>query len=98
MILREGSIDREADDQGAAAREHAAAIENHGGVHCVLLPPVEASAVCISVAARCTARRMRIWVPQRHRLGSISARICSSVGLEFLRNSACARIIMPAMQ
>ena len=47
-ILREGIAKREADDQRAAAREHAAAIENHGGVHCVLLPPVDASAVCIS--------------------------------------------------
>jgi len=59
---------------------------------------VESSAVSINFAARCTARRMRICVPQRHRCGSSSARICSSVGLEFLCSSACARIIIPLIQ
>ena len=35
----------------------------------------DASAVCINWPARCTARRMRICVPQRHRLSASSARI-----------------------
>ena len=84
LILRKGVREREADDQGAAALEQPAAIEDEGGVHCALLLSAgTSSAVSISRAARCTARRMRIWVPHRHRCGASSARICSSVGLEF---------------
>ena len=49
-------------------------------------------------AARWTARRMRIWVPQRHRLGSSQARISASLAVGFFCSSACARIIMPGMQ
>ena len=37
LVLREGLRQREADDQRATAREHAAAVENHGDVHGVLL-------------------------------------------------------------
>src|SRR5580704_6739320 len=65
LILRKSLRQREADDQRAAAGEHLAAVENEGAVHCALLWPLEASAVCIRCAARCTARRMRMWVPQR---------------------------------
>ena len=69
LVLREGTGQRETDDQRAAARKHAAAIENDRGVHRALPRWFgDSSAVSISRAARCTARRMRIWVPQRHRL------------------------------
>ena len=36
--------------------------------------------------------------PQRHRLGSMCARISASLALTFFCSKACARIIMPAMQ
>ena len=52
----------------------------------------------MAVAARRTARRMRIWVPQRQRLGAMCARSSASVGRMLRSSSACARMIMPAMQ
>jgi hypothetical protein len=58
----------------------------------------DAAAASINREARRIARMIRICVPQRHKLGSISARICASVGLAFRCSNACARMIMPAMQ
>ena len=49
-------------------------------------------------AARRTARRMRMWVPQRQRLGAIALRISASLGFGVRSSSACARMTMPAMQ
>ena len=49
-------------------------------------------------AARRTARKMRMCVPQRQRLAPMCARISSSVGSRRRSSSAWARTIMPAMQ
>ncbi len=76
LILRESRRKREADDQGAATCEHAATVENHRRAHRALPWVAEdASAVFIKLMARCTARRMRMWVPHRHKCGSSSLRI-----------------------
>ncbi len=48
--------------------------------------------------ARPTARKMRMWVPQRQRFGSSAARISSSFAPGFFSSRACARIIIPGMQ
>ena len=61
---------RKGHDQRAAGPEQGAAGE--GGGHPAALP--------IAAAARRTARRMRAWVPQRHRLGAMWSRISASVG------------------
>jgi hypothetical protein len=49
-------------------------------------------------AARRTAARIRMCVPQRQRLSRRAARISSSPGCGFSRSRAWARITMPAMQ
>src|SRR5579883_3177041 len=99
LLLGEGAAQRKADDQRATTGEYASAIEDDRGVHRAL-PWLagDSSAVSIRCAARRTARRIRICVPQRQRWGASSARISASVGLELRCSSACARIIMPAMQ
>src|SRR5258705_8743896 len=76
LILRESRRKREADHQGAATCEHAATVENHRRAHRALPWVAEdASAVFIKLMSRCTARRMRLWVPHRHKCGSSSLRI-----------------------
>src|SRR5262249_20515512 len=45
-----------------------------------------------------TARMMRPWVPQRHRLPASPSRTCASVGCGFWSSSAFADMIMPLMQ
>ena len=92
---------READDQRAAAGQQLRR-DSETGVRALIAAPPGPSAIgrCdrIARAARRTAARMRIWVPQRHRLGLMCARISSSEGGGLRRSSACARMIMPGMQ
>src|SRR5262249_59871329 len=45
-----------------------------------------------------TARMMRPWVPQRHRLSASPSRTCASVGGGVLWSSGVAELIMPWMQ
>src|SRR5438128_6447132 len=49
-------------------------------------------------AARFTARRIRICVPQRHRLPARASLIWLSVGLGFLSSRALELMIMPLIQ
>ena len=51
-----------------------------------------------SLAARSTARTMRLCAPQRHRLRSSAARTSASLGVGLRRNNAAAEIRMPEMQ
>ena len=102
--LREGRVDREhgveadrhADrhDHGAGALEHRAAGERGEPVHLRhdRLPQP------IIVAARLTARRMFMWVPQRHLSPSSACLICASVGFLLSRRNAAAVMIQPLMQ
>ena len=95
LALRPGRRQRERQGQGAGGSQQAAPARVwQGRVH--ERPP--AGCLLKVFAARRTARRMRMWVPQRHRFGIMWLRICSSVGLGFLSSRACARMIMPAMQ
>ena len=52
----------------------------------------------IIVAARLTARRMLMWVPQRHLSPSSALLICASVGFLLSRKNAAAVMIQPLMQ
>src|SRR5262249_2670051 len=52
----------------------------------------------ISFAARCTARTMRLCVPQRQKLADNAFLICASVGFGFLSSKALAVTIMPLVQ
>src|SRR5262249_23370516 len=90
-LLRPRGTQRETDDERAAAGEQRPARqvglrrqERHG------VPALElvTDADFRFCAARRTARRIRIWVPQRHRLGCIAARICSSDGAGLFCSSA----------
>ncbi len=49
-------------------------------------------------AARSTARTIRPWVPQRHRLPSRAALTSFSAGAGFSRSRSTAVMIMPAVQ
>ena len=51
-----------------------------------------------SLAARSTARTMRLWAPQRHRLRSSAARTWGSLGLGLCASSAAAEMRMPERQ
>src|SRR5581483_10684259 len=51
-----------------------------------------------SLAARSTARTMRLWAPQRHRLRSSAARTSGSLGSGLRRSSAAAEMRMPDVQ
>src|SRR6185369_765445 len=53
---------------------------------------------CISFAARCTARTMRLCEAQRQRWPFSAWRISSLVGRGFFASSACADITMPLPQ
>src|SRR5471030_3153352 len=77
-------------DQRALAKQLAAGERVH--VRSSFTPPP------IATAARRTAARMRICVPQRQRLGAMCWRSSLSVGVVVRDSSACARMIMPAMQ
>src|SRR5665811_54035 len=79
---------READHDGPSALQEATT-GNDGAAHDVVTP---------SLAARFTARRMRVWVPQRQRLPASALRISSSPGLGLSVSRAWALIIMPEMQ
>ena len=83
-IRRERERDR---DGGAALQERPARGAGKEGSHAER-----------SFAARCTARTIRLCVPQRHRFPASAARICASDGSGFCDSSACALIIIPAMQ
>ena len=48
--------------------------------------------------ARCTARRISTWVPQRHRLCRNAWRICASLGRGVWASRALAAMIMPFRQ
>src|SRR6185436_19690951 len=90
----------ETDDQCTATPQQTAT--RHGAetrTHC-LASREEGSAVAdfIAAAARRMAARMRICVPQRHRFGLMCWRISLSEGARLRLSSACARMIMPAMQ
>ena len=80
----------EGHDQRALAEQRASAEHRH--VLSSRTPPPMAA------AARRTAARMRMWVPQRQRLGAMCWRSSVSVGVVVRSSSACARMIMPAMQ
>ena len=87
----------EGDDERAGAAKQGATRDRRGegGRHRLtyrLVAGLRAS------SARRTARRMRICVPQRHRLVCIWARMSSSLGAPPLSTSVCARITMPAVQ
>ena len=85
----------EGNDQAAREFEQAAPAEGCGHVvHCFSPTPAAGSLL----AARSTARRMRIWVPQRHRLPSSACLMSSRVGCGFCSSSAWAVMIMPPMQ
>ncbi|MDB5954512.1 MAG: hypothetical protein JWP60_1120 [Ramlibacter sp.] len=85
----------EGDHQRATAGQHGTPGEEGAHVAC---PVVPAAADCQPLAALCTARRMRMWVPQRHRLIAMCSRISASLGEELRSSSACARMTIPAMQ
>src|SRR5678815_465121 len=72
----------------------------------VMAPPYSAAPradeVCVSrtgpLAARWMAARMRVYVPQRHRLPLIAVLMSASVGFGVLASSAAADMIWPAWQ
>src|SRR5580704_3325785 len=70
-----------------ARREKIAVLSGHGA----LPQPIIA-------AARLTARRMAIWVPQRHFSPVKASRISASVGFFLSRRNAAAVMIQPLMQ
>src|SRR6185503_11920574 len=75
-------VERKRDDQGAAGLEEVAA-RGHD---------------CISFAAFCTARTMRLCDAQRQRWPLSARRISSLVGRGFFASSALADITMPLPQ
>ena len=84
---------REAHDQCPAACQKVAPLAIH--VH----PPFGRPRLAfMSPAARSTARRMRMCVPQRQRFVFMCRRISALEGAGFVSSSACARIIIPGMQ
>ena len=52
----------------------------------------------MALAARCTARTIRLCVPQRQRLAARALRICASVGFGLRSRNALAVMIMPLVQ
>ena len=55
-------------------------------------------ATLAALAARCTARTMRLCDPQRHRLPASAVLICASVGFGLASSKALADMIMPLVQ
>ena len=90
--LRHGSLKsagkREADDQRAGTDERVAA----GNLHIHGRLPYAAA------DARLTARTMRAWVPQRHRLLASAVLMSASLGFLFLVSKSAPCMIMPLMQ
>src|SRR5581483_6463710 len=74
--------DRERHDERAGAPQELAAVHLHAA----------------SPAARLTARRMRMCVPQRQRLPSMALRMSVSLGFGFLASKAAAVMTIPLMQ
>jgi hypothetical protein len=97
LRARQTRQERKADDECAAARDEAAPV--HGCGHrapthgCGHSAPTHGSR-----AARSTARRIRMWVPQRQRFPLICLRISALVGGGVRSSSACAWRIIPGMQ
>src|SRR5262249_7235194 len=88
---------READDQRAARGKKIAP----GNVAPRALAHVFGSLFPLAVMsrlARSTALTMRMWLPQRHRLGLMWRRISCRLGAGLRSSRACARMIMPGMQ
>ena len=95
-----------ADDQCARAPQHGAARNAdvvlpggeslRGGCHGFTALPDPP--LCMSPAARRTARRIRTCVPHRHRWDCSWVRISASEAWAFFCSNACARMIMPGMQ
>ena len=81
--LRHAEGEREAGDRGGRLEEFAAG--RLGGRHRVLE----------IVAARCTARRRRVYVPHRQTCVLNVSSICASVGAGAVLRSAAASMIMP---
>ena len=81
----------ERDNKGAGTRHRCAARQDHR--HWPFSGASGATAITRRIAAM-----MRKYVPQRQRLGSIQARMSSSVAAGLAANSAWARMIMPALQ
>ncbi len=82
-------------DERAAGLEQGAARERGGLVH---LGHDRLPQPAIAAAARLTARRMPMWVPQRHLRPSSACRISASVGFFLSRRNAAAVMIQPLMQ
>ena len=101
-----GEAGADADEQRAAGLQHAApGGVDAGGQECVGRSVGGARGEggvvvlhAIFSAARCTARTMRTWVPQRHRLAASASRICASLGFRLVLSSCAACITMPLMQ
>ena len=80
--------EREDDDKGAGAEQGFAAgnLDVHG------------ASLYACAEARLTARTMRAWVPQRHRLLASAFLISASLGFLFLARKAADCMTMPLMQ
>ena len=87
--LRQGRIQRNAKGQRDIARGFQEATT--GGGECVVHDQAP-------FAARRTARTMRLWAPQRHKLPSRAERTSASVGLGLRSSKAWACTIMPEVQ
>ena len=85
--FRHGARDREGDGEQPGGGEQRAAIDRIHGRAPQIVP-----------AARCSARTMRMWVPQRHRLAASASRMSPSLGLGFSFRKAAPCMIMPLMQ
>src|SRR5262249_57797009 len=82
-------------DESTAGLEHGAAREHRRFFH---LGHVRLPQPAIVSAARLTARRMPMWVPQRHLRPSSAWRISASVGFFLVARNAAAVMIQPLMQ
>ena len=69
-----------------------------GLIHGRVRRGVDSGVHASSFAARWMARKMRVCVPQRHRLPAMASRICASLGLRTRSSNALADMIMPLMQ
>ncbi len=92
--VRERGRRADRDDERTAGLENGAARKDRGFVlsgHGALPQPIIA-------AARLTARKIAIWVPQRHFSPVKASRISASVGFFLSRRNAAAVMIQPLMQ
>src|SRR5437763_10427249 len=105
FLSRRDRREGKADDQRAGAPQHGAprnadvalpgseSLRGSHGFTALSDPPL-----CMSLAARRTARRIRACVPHRHRWDCSWVRISASEAWAFFCSNACARMIMPGMQ